>query len=281
MKRIFKLFGMLLFMSFCFGLLSLNSSCVTVGNGEIGVKFDPIGGGVKDSTYGEGLHVNAMWVNVIKFSTKTQAFTMAGSSESATDQTHAPSVQTTTKEGLYVTLDLTVQYRFDETKIIEIYKSIGNEQVVRDVIILPQIRSTIRDVVSQYTAAEVYGEGKAKIEADIYNDLVKKLGVNHVICESVLLRNVGLPDNLTKAIEAKQTAEQQVLQMQFTLDQSALEAQRKAVEAGGIASANKIISGSLTDAYLQWYWIQTMSDNPKVIYIPVGDNGLPIFKDVG
>ncbi len=173
-----------------------------------------------------------------------------------------------------------MQDRIDATKAWAIYQNVGEEGQYQNTIILPQIRSTIRDVVSQYSAAEVYGEGKAKVETDIYDDLVQKFATNHIIVESVLLRNVQLPQQLTDAIEAKQAAEQAVLQMQFVLNKEKLEAERKVVEASGIADANKIIAGSLTDAYLQWYWIQTMQDNPKTIYIPIGSDGLPLFKSV-
>jgi prohibitin 1 len=261
-------------------IVGLAGGTLNIGNGEVGVRFDRFGGGVSQHQYTEGFHIKAPWVSITKFNTKTQTFTMAGNTESASDQTHAVSVQTTTKEGLYVTLDITIQYKIDSSKAWAIYQTIGTEGQYQQIIILPQIRSTIRDVVSQYTAAEVYGEGKAKVEADIYQDLVDKFTPNHIFVESVLLRNVQLPAQLTTAIEAKLTAEQEVQQMQFVLDKAKLEADRKAIEAGGIASANQIIAGSLTDAYLQWYWIQTMQENPKTIYIPIGSDGLPIFKSV-
>ncbi len=253
---------------------------ISIGNGEVGVRFDKFGGGVSKIQYTEGFHIKAPWVSVSKFNTKTQVFTMSGPTESTADQTHAGSIQTTSKEGLYVILDMTVQYKIDATKASVIYQTIGDEGQYQNIIILPQIRSTIRDVVSQYTAAEVYGEGKAKVETDIFTDLSGKFAPNHIIVESVLLRNVVLPTQLSKAIEDKLTAEQAVQQMEFVLLKEKLEADRKTIEAGGIGSANKIIAGSLTDAYLEWYWIQTMQDNPKTIYIPIGTDGLPLFKTV-
>jgi len=261
-------------------IVGLSGGTLNIGNGEVGVRFDRFGGGVSQHQYTEGFHFKAPWVSITKFNAKTQVFTMSGGTESAADQTHAASVQTTTKEGLYVTLDITVQYKIDPAKAWAIYQTIGTEGQYQQIVILPQIRSTIRDVVSQYTAAEVYGEGKAKVETDIYTDLTAKFALNHISIESVLLRNVQLPSQLTTAIEAKLTAEQEVQQMQFVLNKAKLEADRKAIEAGGIASANQIIAGSLTDAYLQWYWIQTMQENPKTIYIPIGSDGLPIFKSV-
>jgi regulator of protease activity HflC (stomatin/prohibitin superfamily) len=261
-------------------LVGILGGWFTVGAGSTGVRFDPLGGGVSPHQYGEGFHIKAPWVRIDGFNTKTQVFTMSGGSESPEDQTHASSVQTTTNEGLYVTLDISIQYHIDPTKAWVIRQNIGPEGVYQNVIILPQIRSTIRDIVSQYTAAEVYGEGKAKVEKDIFDNLELKLAPNNIVIESVLLRNVQLPKQLTDAIEAKKTAEQAVLQMKYILDKEKLEAERKVVEAGGIAESQNIIAGSLTPEYLSWYWIQTMKDNPKAIYVPIGTDGLPLVKVV-
>jgi regulator of protease activity HflC (stomatin/prohibitin superfamily) len=243
-------------------LVGILGGWFTVGAGSTGVRFDPLGGGVSPHQYGEGFHIKAPWVRIDGFNTKTQVFTMSGGSESPEDQTHASSVQTTTNEGLYVTLDISIQYHIDPTKAWVIRQNIGPEGVYQNVIILPQIRSTIRDIVSQYTAAEVYGEGKAKVEKDIFDNLELKLAPNNIV------------------IEAKKTAEQAVLQMKYILDKEKLEAERKVVEAGGIAESQNIIAGSLTPEYLSWYWIQTMKDNPKAIYVPIGTDGLPLVKVV-
>ena len=62
-------------------------------------------------------------------------------------------------------------------------------------------------------------------------------------------------------------------------------AEIKVAEANGIAEAQKIINATLTDRYLQHEAIQAqekMADSPNhtTIYIPVGNNGIPIVKTI-
>lgn len=62
-------------------------------------------------------------------------------------------------------------------------------------------------------------------------------------------------------------------------------AQIKVEEAKGIAAAQEIINTTLSDKYLQHEAIQAQmemasSPNHSTIYIPVGNNGLPIVKTI-
>jgi len=253
-------------------------SIFTVPAGVVGVRFDPFGGGISERQYTEGLHIKSPWVTIYGYNAKTQVFTMAGSDESSTDITHGSSVQNVTNEGLYITLDLSVQYKIDPTKAWSIRQNIGEDGDYQQIVVLPQIRSTLRDVVSQHSAAEIYGEGKAIVESEIYADLSAKLAQYNIIVESVLLRNVVLPDQLVESIELKKAAEQEALRMEYVLQTSEYEAQRKVIEAQGIADANGIIANSITEAYLYWYWIEMLKSNPSTIYVvPSDGSGLPIF----
>jgi regulator of protease activity HflC (stomatin/prohibitin superfamily) len=101
-----------------------------------------------------------------------------------------------------------------------------------------------------------------------------------IVVEAVLLRNVELPKQLQDAIEAKLTAQQAIAQKEFDVQTAIKEAERKRQEAHGIADANAIISGSLSQNYLTWYWIQQLGLHNQTYYVPVGANGLPIFKSV-
>jgi regulator of protease activity HflC (stomatin/prohibitin superfamily) len=253
-------------------------SIFTIPAGVVGVRFDPLGGGISQQQYTEGLHIKAPWVTIYGYNAKTQVFTMAGRDESSTDITHGSSVQNVTNEGLYITLDLSVQYKINSTKAWQIRQGVGQDGEYQQIVVLPQIRSTLRDVVSRHSAAEIYGEGKAIVESEIYTDLTAKLSGYNIIVESVLLRDVVLPDQLVESIELKKAAEQEALRMEYVLKTSEFEAQRKVIEAQGIADANQIIADSITESYLYWYWIEMLKTNPSTIYVvPSDGSGLPIF----
>ena len=100
--------------------------------------------------------------------------------------------------------------------------------------------------------------------------------------EKVLLRSATLPAILATAIEKKLEAEQQSEQMKFVLNKETQEAERKRIEAKGIADFQKIVTTGLNDAFLRWKGIEATakladSQNSKVVVIGSGKDGLPII----
>lgn len=70
-----------------------------------------------------------------------------------------------------------------------------------------------------------------------------------------------------------------VTEAQAKLDAAKLLNQAEVERARGVADANKIIGDSLraNEAYLRYLWIDKLSDNPNVIYVPT-EAGLPILE---
>ena len=85
-----------------------------------------------------------------------------------------------------------------------------------------------------------------------------------------MVRNISLPTPVKTAIEDKIRAEQDAQKMQFVLQKERQEAERKRVEAQGIADYQKIINTGLTDKQLEYEMIKAYkelatSQNAKVI----------------
>ena len=100
--------------------------------------------------------------------------------------------------------------------------------------------------------------------------------------EQLLVRNITLPNSVKASIESKINAEQDAKKMEFVLLKEKQEAERKRVEAQGIADYQRIINTGLTDQQLQYEQIKAMkelalSQNAKVIVM--GKNGAPIIID--
>lgn len=185
------------------------------------------------------------------------------------------------KEGLSIVVDTTILYRMLPEKASTIYKTIGVGY--RDVIILPQFRSACRGVTVNYEAKGLYTSGREEISHKIFGELKDMLAERGIILEKVLLRSIKLPAMVGQAIEVKLRAEQESEQMKFVLDKERQEAERKVIEAEGIAKAQEIINKTLTNAYLQHEAIQAQqkmagSPNHTTVYIPSGDNGIPIVR---
>jgi prohibitin 1 len=234
-----------------------------VGAGEVGV--DDTFGKVPDSIRQSGFHFKNPF---------TAIKTMVIKSQQIEEKATVPS-----KEGLIVTLDVSIIYHLEPEKAPSVYKTIGMSY--QDVVIIPQLRSEIRDATAQYEVKDLYTSGRVLVANTIMGKLKPMLAERGIVLESVLLRDLALPDQMNQAIQAKLTAQQQIEQKQFEVDKERLEAERKIVEAGGIAESQKIIDEGLTREYLTWYWISHIKDAQSVFYIPIGQDGLPIFKDIG
>jgi len=260
-------------------IIILSRSLFTVGAGEVGVIFDPLGGGVQAAEAQEGLNVKPPYASVAKYNTKTQDYTMSAVAEEGTLKT-GDRVKTVTSEGLYVGLDITVLYRIDPSRADELRSNIGLEGEYQQIVVRPAIRSTIREIISNHEAADIYGEGRATVEVEIYDRLASILQTRNISVEQVLLREVELPAQLTASIEAKKQAEQEALRMQYVLEKEVLEKERKLIEADGIAGANEIIAGSLSREYLSWYLIDNLQNHDSVVYMIPSQGGIPLFKDI-
>ena len=103
-----------------------------------------------------------------------------------------------------------------------------------------------------------------------------------IVIESILLRDIQLPQTLKSSIEAKQQAEQEALAMNFRLQKEKQEAERKRIEAAGIRDFQQIVAQGISPQLLEWKGIEATetlakSPNAKVVVIGSGKNGLPII----
>ncbi len=179
-------------------------------------------------------------------------------------------------EGLIVGLDTSLLFQVRPDQASTIRKTVGTRYV--ETLIRPYFRNALRDVVAGYPVRNIYSEaGRKEIAGKINGFLVENLEPRGIEVVDVLLRDVQLPARFKESIEAKLTAEQRVQQKQFELEQAKKEAEIEVARAMGAAEAQKIIRETLSDSYLQYLWIQTLNENPNVIYVATEAN-LPIFK---
>ena len=162
----------------------------------------------------------------------------------------------------------------------ELYKNVGVDY--QKVLIQPEAASVIRGLTSESDAKALYSSGKHKIQDAVKEELDKSLGDKGIIIENVMLKDLELPESLSKAIELKAQAEQESARMEFILTRETQEAERKAIEAQGIADFQRIVSEGITDATLQWKGIEATeklveSPNEKIIIIGNSKGDLPVI----
>jgi len=183
-------------------------------------------------------------------------------------------------EGLNVHLDVSVLYHVSPDRAVSIYKSIGKDY--DNVFIIPQTRSASRGATVKYEAKALYTSSRELVSTDIHKELSDSMLARGFILERVLLRSITLPEALSEAINEKMAAEQQAERMKFVLDKERLEADRKRIEAKGIADFQTIVSAGITQGLLEWKGIEATeklaaSPNTKIVVIGNPKNGLPLI----
>lgn len=249
---------------------------VVIDSGETGVQS--FFGKVRDGEFSSGFHLKNPLVKITKMNVRTQDYTMS-IAQGEGKKYGSDVISALTKEGLSVDLDITVLYHLVEEKASDIFRDVGLNY--DEVIIRPQIRSIIREVIAQYEAKDIYSEKRQEASKGILDSLILKLEPRGVEVEDVLLRHVQLPDDLAGSIQQKLQAEQEAERYDFILQKETKEAERKIIEAEGQRDAQQIINQSLTTRYLEYLYINSLKDREGTIYVPTNaSNGMPLFRGV-
>lgn len=260
--------GMRLF-SFLLMGLGIMSSCVKqIDAGYIGVQS--MFGKIQTQSLGSGLNFVNPLVSVSEVDVRTQNYTMSGVHGEG-DVAGDDAIRVLTKDGLEVTIDLSVLYRVNATNAPQLVKNVGID--FKDKIIRPLARTKIRDNAVYYDAVELYSTKRDEFQQRIFKDINKDFESRGLILENLLIRNIALPQTVKLTIESKINAEQEAQKMQFVLQKEQQEAERKRVEARGIADYQKILNEGLSDKQLQYEQIKAYkeiatSENAKVIIMP-------------
>ena len=251
--------------------IGLLSSCfVQISPGEVGVQT--LFGKVQSGILTEGLNVVNPLVEVVHFDIRTQNYTMSGVQDEG-QKMGDDAIRVLSADGLEVQIDLTVLFRVMPDKAPEILRNIGKEY--RDVIVRPLVRTKIRDFAAYYDAVALYSTKRDEFQLRLSQAIEKEFTERGLVMEQVLIRNINLPESVKAAIEAKINAEQDAQKMKFVLDKERQEADRKRVEAQGIADYQRILTASLTDKLIQYEQIKVQkelvtSPNAKVIIMGNG-----------
>ncbi len=251
-----------------FVIMGISSSLFyTIGATERAVAFYKFGIGLdKDNIIGQGFHMKAPWNEIYVYSVN--------------EKTSEEKMEVLDKNGLSIHVEITVRYNPMPDKIGYIHEKFTQDYVA--VLVIPEVRSTVRQVMGRFTAEEIYSTKRAEVELAIRTETEKILQLNFVNAPAVLIRSIELPAQIKGAIENKLQQEQEALAYQFRLDKEKSEAERKRIAAEGESAANKIINNSLTNELLKMRGIEatlelSKSPNSKVIVIGSGKDGMPLI----
>jgi regulator of protease activity HflC (stomatin/prohibitin superfamily) len=253
--------------TFVFAALAFLQIFTQIPAGHVGVV--DFFGVVSDRILPSGINVVNPLAKVIKPSVQTKE--------------HKETMQVLSREGLSIGLEVSALYRLNPDSAAQVYKTIVGGDY-ENVVLIPQFRSICRSVTASFQASAMYSTEREQLGTAILAELSKVVAMRGIIVEATPLRNVGLPPQLTDAIEQKQRADQESQRMEFILTKERQEADRKRIEAQGIADFQRIVAAGISEQLLRWKGIEATeklanSANTKVIIVGAGKDGLPIILD--
>lgn len=242
------------------------SGCSAIPTEHVGVI--EVFGAVQKDTWGPGLHAWGPWQGVHRINCRTQSI--------------EEKTQTPTSEGLVVGLDVSVVFHVRPEYAKAIFSRYGGMRGMIENVLVPEFRSSIRDVTAGFPASDLYSARRDQVTQRMQDELHRRMADRGVEIEAVLLRGLSLPEQVANAVQAKLAADQQAQQMEFVLRKEQSEAERKRIEARGIADYQRIVSAGLTDHLLRWKGIDATlelakSPNSKVVVVGAGKEGLPLI----
>ena len=247
--------------------------------GRVGVQS--LYGSVQSDVLESGLHLINPLLEVTDFDIQTQNYTMSAIHGEGS-QEGDDAIRVLSNDGLEVVIDLTVLYRITPNDAPKIFKQIGVNYT--DKIVRPVTRTRIRDNAVYYDAVALYSTKRNEFQQRIFKSIEEDFKARGLVLEQLLIRNINLPVSVKASIESKINAEQDAQKMTFVLQKEKQEAERKRVEAQGIADYQRIISMGLTDKQLQYESIKAQkelaaSPNTKIIFMNSKGNAPIILSD--
>lgn len=235
--------------------------------GERGVIFKPYTIGLDINNIKEaGLVVIAPWNQLIIYKVK--------------EQTREETMDVLDKNSMSINMDITVRFNPIYDRIGQLHQKFGIDYI--NILVIPEIRSVVRSITGRYTAEELFSTKRKEVEDLIEKEASYVLKNNNIELRALLIRSITLPPQIKEAIESKLKQEQEALAYKFKLDKERSEAERRQIEAEGIANYNRILNASLTPNILKQKGIDATlklaeSPNTKVVIVGSGKDGLPLI----
>jgi prohibitin 2 len=237
----------------------------------------------------EGLHIIWPWDKLYLYNLRLQS----------TQQTYSA----ISKDGVNVKAQISVRYQLLHNSVAVLHKFIGPDFLTS--VVNPEIGSQARQVISQYTAEEVY-TSREQIQKQIRDATQKSLSANlnklvqpeameqpdpkhyndflqdAIQILDTLVQTIDLPPDIVSAINRQTEQYYMIQEYKFRVEREAQETKRKQVEADGIAAFQKTVSQGISESYLRWRGIEAtlllaQSPNAKIVVIGTGKDGLPII----
>jgi regulator of protease activity HflC (stomatin/prohibitin superfamily) len=189
-------------------------------------------------------------------------------------------IRVLTADGLEVTIDLSVLYRVVANDAPKLLQQTGNNY--EDKIVRPVTRTRIRDNAVYYDAVSLYSTKRDEFQQRIYNSIEKDFKSRRFTIGKFAGKEYYIATKCKTIHRAKNKCRTGCTKNEFVLQKEQQEAERKRIEAQGIADYQRIISESLTDKQLQYESIKAqleIAKSPNTKIIVMGKGNMPLIMD--
>ena len=295
---------LLIIFGIIFAVLFFFTMFVNVPVGHSVVLVDPLTKNVSDPILGPTWAVKAPWVTAVDIYYAVDSLGMWGTGEDPFAD--YPGVKSFSKDQLEMDLDIMIRWRLDPDQIRELYLNYPSLNW-KERTIVSIVRQTIRFISKDYAAIETI-EQRDLIAQVMQDAVLQKLNEEKSLGNAITgfefeLRNIGLPDKYTTAIEAKLVAEQEKIQAEFEKERILVlanaTAQQAIIEAAGLSEAKIIIAEGTQEAismiiesagissseeiaqlYLWVEVVREISSDVDVLIITTGEDGVPLLYQI-
>jgi len=206
-----------------------------VNAGERGVVMQF--GKVQDNVLNEGIHpIMPIVTSVKRLSVRVQQNSFNADAAS--------------KDLQKVSTQLTINWHIDAAQVNKVFQRIGDEQQIVLRIITPAVSEVLKAATAKKTAEEIITK-RTSLKEEIDSALKARLAAYGVIVDDVSLVDFAFSPEFSKAIEAKQIAEQEAKQAEFIAVKASKEAVGEVNRAKGQAEAQRLQRLTLTSELLQ------------------------------
>ena len=262
-----------------FGLIGTFACIEKIPTGRVGVVYS-MNGGVTGEVLGQGFHLVAPTKHVTEYEVGIQQSYLTSDDKGDSDSDE--SFVASSSEGKAVTVDLTFTYQYDAARVTDVFTTFMGKsgKEVKDTFIKPNVISWSKEIISRYKVADMLGEKRADINAEITEYLAKKADPYGIIITNASLINITVDEQTEKAIndkiKATQDAERQAVENQMNVDKATADAEAKRIEAQGKADAQLIKAEAETEANRKLN--ESLTGNIlKQNYIDKWDGKLPTY----
>jgi regulator of protease activity HflC (stomatin/prohibitin superfamily) len=193
------------------GPLLVAFSIVVVPSGMAGVRISEMSGTVPGTLYPGAHMVMPLVEDVALFDTRDQIFTtwdLEVQKPSAGGLPPRPQLlDVQAKEGLTLGLAITVRYRLDAKRLDYIQGNLPRP--VEKEIVPPTVASVWREVVPNYTVRDVFSAKREEVRQRASALITQKLTADGIVVKEVMLRDILLPPEYAKGLEALLLKEQE------------------------------------------------------------------------